>query len=162
LPASIKKRKRRRKENLTLDGRKALKALLSANKRLNTAYVLKESFGQLWSYERDPLAASSSHRRRPTAGDLANDQLQVLAGLRPLPAKEFQILVFQFVGRHEKFSGRVVEFDEIRKPLRTLDKQVQALSFRPNTDWRHSKLGAAAPVGMIMVRRFNRTNRTEG
>jgi len=28
------------------DGRKALKALLSANKRLNTAYVLKESFGQ--------------------------------------------------------------------------------------------------------------------
>ena len=87
---------------------------------------------------------------------------QVLAGLRPLPAKEFQILVFQFVGRHEKFSGRVVEFDEIRKPLRTLDKQVQALSFRPNTDWRHSKLGAAAPVGMIMVRRFNRTNRTEG
>jgi transposase len=32
-----------RKENL---GRKALKALLSANKRLNTAYVLKESFGQ--------------------------------------------------------------------------------------------------------------------
>jgi hypothetical protein len=30
-------------ENLTLDGKKALKALLSANKRLNTAYVLKES-----------------------------------------------------------------------------------------------------------------------
>jgi transposase len=41
-----------RKENLTLDGKKALKTLLSANKRLNTAYVLKESFGQLWSYER--------------------------------------------------------------------------------------------------------------
>jgi len=35
-----------------IDGRKALKTLLSANKRLNTAYVLKESFGQLWSYER--------------------------------------------------------------------------------------------------------------
>jgi hypothetical protein len=45
-----------RKENLTLDGRKALKALLSANKRLNTAYVLKESFGQLWSYEREGWA----------------------------------------------------------------------------------------------------------
>jgi hypothetical protein len=42
-----------RKENLTLDGRKALKVLLSANKRLNTAYLLKESFGQLWSYERE-------------------------------------------------------------------------------------------------------------
>jgi transposase len=40
-----------RKENLTLEGRHALKVLLRANKRLNTAYVLKESFGQLWSYE---------------------------------------------------------------------------------------------------------------
>jgi transposase len=35
-----------RKENLTLDGNKALKTLRSANTRLNTAYVLKESFGQ--------------------------------------------------------------------------------------------------------------------
>ena len=35
---------------------KALKTLLSANKRLNTAYVLKESFGQLWSYEREGWA----------------------------------------------------------------------------------------------------------
>ena len=45
-----------RKENLTLDGKKALKTLLTANKRLNTAYVLKESFGQLWSYEREGWA----------------------------------------------------------------------------------------------------------
>jgi hypothetical protein len=45
-----------RKENLTLDGKKALKTLLSANKRLNTAYVLKESFGQLWGYEREGWA----------------------------------------------------------------------------------------------------------
>jgi transposase len=45
-----------RKVNLTLDGKKALKTLLSANKRLNTAYVLKESFGQLWSYEREGWA----------------------------------------------------------------------------------------------------------
>ena len=45
-----------RKENLTLDGQKALKTLLSANKRLNTAYILKESFGQLWSYERQGWA----------------------------------------------------------------------------------------------------------
>src|SRR3546814_20171972 len=37
------------RENLTLDGRQALKKLLAANKRLNTAYLLKESFGQLWS-----------------------------------------------------------------------------------------------------------------
>ena len=32
-----------RKENLTLDGKKALKTLLAANKRLNTAYVLKRA-----------------------------------------------------------------------------------------------------------------------
>ena len=53
-----------RKENLTLDGRKALKALLSANKRLNTAYVLKESFGQLWSYEREGWARRFFENRR--------------------------------------------------------------------------------------------------
>jgi len=38
------------KENLTLDGKASLKTLLTINKRLNTAYLLKESFGQLWSY----------------------------------------------------------------------------------------------------------------
>ena len=36
--------------NLSFTGRKALKVLLAANKRLNTAYILKESFGQLWDY----------------------------------------------------------------------------------------------------------------
>src|SRR5260370_16578591 len=45
-----------RKENLTLEGKKSLKILLAANKRLNTAYVLKESFGELWSYEREGWA----------------------------------------------------------------------------------------------------------
>lgn len=44
------------RENLSLDGRKALKTLLAANKRLNTAYLLKESFGQLWDYEREGWA----------------------------------------------------------------------------------------------------------
>ena len=38
------------RENLTLEGRQALKKLLAVNRRLNTAYLLKESFGQLWSY----------------------------------------------------------------------------------------------------------------
>lgn len=38
------------RENLSLSGQDALSKLLSANKRLNTAYLLKESFGQLWSY----------------------------------------------------------------------------------------------------------------
>lgn len=45
-----------RRENLSLKGRQALKKILSANKRLNTAYVLKESFGQLWDYEREGWA----------------------------------------------------------------------------------------------------------
>lgn len=45
-----------RKENLTLEGRQALKTLLAANKRLNTAYLLKESFARLWSYEREGWA----------------------------------------------------------------------------------------------------------
>jgi transposase len=45
-----------RHENLSLDGRRALKKLLGANKRLNTAYVLKESFGQLWDYQREGWA----------------------------------------------------------------------------------------------------------
>ena len=44
------------RENLTLDGRQALKTLLAANKRLNTAYLLKESFGQLWDYGREGWA----------------------------------------------------------------------------------------------------------
>ena len=44
------------RENLTLDGRRALKQLLAANKRLNTAYLLKESFGQLWDYRREGWA----------------------------------------------------------------------------------------------------------
>jgi transposase len=43
-------------ENLTGDARKNLKLLLAANKRLNTAYVLKESFAQLWDYSREPWA----------------------------------------------------------------------------------------------------------
>jgi len=44
------------RENLTLEGKKSLKLLLTANKRLNTAYLLKESFGQLWSYHREAWA----------------------------------------------------------------------------------------------------------
>lgn len=44
------------RDNLTLDGQRSLKILLAANKRLNTAYVLKETFGQLWDYEREGWA----------------------------------------------------------------------------------------------------------
>ncbi len=44
------------KENLSLDGKRTLKKLLDANKRLNIAYVLKESFSQLWEYRREGWA----------------------------------------------------------------------------------------------------------
>jgi len=43
-------------QNLEGSARKNLKLLLAANKRLNTAYVLKESFGQLWDYRREAWA----------------------------------------------------------------------------------------------------------
>lgn len=44
------------RENLTLQGRHALNTLLAANKRLNTAYLLKESFAQLWNYRSEAWA----------------------------------------------------------------------------------------------------------
>src|SRR5712691_11373074 len=45
-----------RRENLTLSGRQALTTLLRANQRLHIAYLLKESFGQLWDYRREAWA----------------------------------------------------------------------------------------------------------
>jgi len=45
-----------RNEHLTTEGRDALKALLKANKRLNIAYLLKESFSQLWEYQKEGWA----------------------------------------------------------------------------------------------------------
>jgi len=44
------------KENLTSEGRKNLKLLLAANKQLNTAYLLRESFAQLWDYKSEVWA----------------------------------------------------------------------------------------------------------
>lgn len=38
------------KANLDENGRRSLKLLLKANKRLHKAYLLKEAFGQLWDY----------------------------------------------------------------------------------------------------------------
>jgi transposase len=42
-----------RRENLDTEGRFALRTLLKANKRLNAAYLLKESFPQLWEYKKE-------------------------------------------------------------------------------------------------------------
>lgn len=44
------------RENLTLGGRKALIKLLGANKRLNIAYLLKETFARLWSFKSETWA----------------------------------------------------------------------------------------------------------
>lgn len=44
------------KENLKPEGKRSLKLLLTANKRLNTAYMLKESFYQLWDYNTEGWA----------------------------------------------------------------------------------------------------------
>jgi transposase len=45
-----------RRENLDTEGRLALRTLLEANKRLNAAYLLKESFCQLWEYQKETWA----------------------------------------------------------------------------------------------------------
>ncbi len=37
-------------------GHQFLRVAASSNKRLNTAYLLRESFGQLWDYEREGWA----------------------------------------------------------------------------------------------------------
>lgn len=39
------------RQNLELKGKQALRKLMAVNKRLSIAYILKESFGQLWDYE---------------------------------------------------------------------------------------------------------------
>lgn len=44
------------RENLTGEGRQSLKLLLKANKRLNAAYILRESFDQLWTYNSEAWA----------------------------------------------------------------------------------------------------------
>jgi transposase len=44
------------RENLSPEKQHRLQTLLAANKRLNTAYVLKEQFGQLWAYRSEPWA----------------------------------------------------------------------------------------------------------
>lgn len=44
------------KENLTLQGRQSLKKLLSVNKRIQTAYLLKEEFYQMWDCKSETWA----------------------------------------------------------------------------------------------------------
>lgn len=44
------------RENLSPGGKKSLKLLLGANNRLSKAYILKESFSQLWDYDSEAWA----------------------------------------------------------------------------------------------------------
>ncbi len=50
--------------NLSPAKRRGLATLLAANKRLHTAYVLKEQFAQLWEYRREPWARKFFDRWR--------------------------------------------------------------------------------------------------
>lgn len=43
-------------QNLSLEGRQSLKKLLSVNKRIQVAYLLKEEFYQLWDYKSEAWA----------------------------------------------------------------------------------------------------------
>jgi hypothetical protein len=73
-------------QNLTLDGKRALKILLSANKQLNTAYVLKESFGQLWGYEREGWARRFFENRGGPQVAAAQILREIRRDERPSPA----------------------------------------------------------------------------
>ena len=46
------------REPLSLDGRRSLTKVLKANTRLNTTYLLKESFGQRWDYQTESGACA--------------------------------------------------------------------------------------------------------
>ena len=50
------------RDNLSTAGRQNLRKLLTTNKRLNTAYVLKEQFGQLWDYRSESWARTFFER----------------------------------------------------------------------------------------------------
>ena len=58
-------------ENLTTEGKQALKLLFRANERLSKAYLLQESFGQLWDYTDLPgLVGSLTIRGVPSVARL--------------------------------------------------------------------------------------------
>jgi len=70
------------RENLTLKGKRALRKLLGVNKRLNTAYVLKEMFGQLWDYQSEAWARKFFENWRDS-----------LKGQRLKPYQKFALMV---------------------------------------------------------------------
>ncbi len=57
---------RSHREHRFLDGRRSLDKRRKANRWLNTAYLLKDSFGQLWGYQTKSWARAFVERRRPS------------------------------------------------------------------------------------------------
>jgi len=70
------------RENLTMEGRRNLKTLLTANKRLNTAYLLKEAFGRLLGWHRRLLPAREQGVARLRRGPQQQDPRHPETGLR--------------------------------------------------------------------------------
>jgi transposase len=56
------------RDNLTLDGHRSLHKLFQANLRLNVAYLLKESFGQLWDYRARGASSRTGNRHLDGSG----------------------------------------------------------------------------------------------
>ena len=90
----------RNRENLDHKGRKSLALLLKANKRLQTSYLLKESFDQFWTY------------RSPTwARKFFNNWKDSLKWQRLKPLEEFAAMI----ERH--WDGIVAHLNIERIPL---------------------------------------------
>jgi len=56
-----------KQENLNAKGKEALKKLFAINEKLSKAYILKESFGQLWSYKSEVWARKFFKNWKETA-----------------------------------------------------------------------------------------------
>ena len=63
------------RENLTSEARNYLKLLWSTAMRLNTAYLLRESFDQLWDYKSETALGVSSTTEDSSCADNASSHL---------------------------------------------------------------------------------------
>jgi transposase len=109
-------------ENLHPKGREALKLLLQVNKRLHKAYLLKESFGQLWSYRSPGWALRFFDQWR-----------DALHGQRLHPYEKFARLVEEHWDGivsycHEKNKVALGFVEGLNNKIRTIQKQ--AYGFR--------------------------------
>jgi transposase len=110
-----------RRENLDTEGRFALRMLLKANKRLNVAYLLKESFVQLWEYKKEGWAKRFSDNWRSS-----------LKGQRLKPYEEFAQMIEShwngisaFIQSEEKISLGFVE--GLNNKIRVIQRRAYGL-----------------------------------